>query len=312
MDFNFLNIMKRVILGVASILMATVLTTSFNSCANEDPAEGLSIESAFTSKATITGYVHLNTNQTSDNVIKFVPPGTQLSFTVKNSAYGISSPGNYIATTTVGADGKYSIQVPATNDGTPIIVEINGNPVTVDEVASGSTKEKHLYELSTVSRSGVIKGFTYQTDLQYTLSSLTASEQWQTGTYKIKLQYPDDNFSTHKSDIISGTPVMLTVDKNDFIPPRQNDLVFEAKVGADGVLTIAMLAPTIAMNQKGLSVYLSSAVVLNCTTGEDSNGGDIKNKFIYTLNDAVTIYGGVDIDAGTASYIRGTQITNNQ
>lgn len=289
---------------------AALVAFIFSSCAKEDPAQGVKIDEAFKSRATVEGTVYLKVNKTGTDFQQYAPAGTKLSFTIANSAYGLTSTGNYIATATVGENGRYTISLPTREDGNAVSVKIDGDPFHFD-VENGTILEDQLFTLTQQSQS-IIKGFTYQKNFDYTLEDvLNETEAWVDGTYKIKLSYNSDLTNlTSTTFVPANTEIKVTVSKNQFVPERQNDLEFITKVGADGVLTVKLPAPTVKMNANGLSISLEAAEVFNIKTGV-SGGSDVYNKFIFTYYKNAVVYGGVEVDGGKGTFSRGTQLTQN-
>ena len=277
-----------------------ILSLVLMSCAKEDPAKGISV-STFTSTATVNGTAYLNIN--SGNVHKqFVPAGTQLAFTIAWSCLGISdATGNFVATTTVDANGKYTIQLPARSDGTAVTVTITGNPL-VEDVVNGLRTEKQLFTLSETTVS-IIKDFTYEKNLSYKKdgANLSESEAWVEGTYTLNVRYMAST-STDETPIPNQTVVKVTIAKNQFVPARENDMVFTETVKDGGTITIKMPAPTVQMRVSGLVISLESAVILDYTVGTNTN------KHIFTMSQTGKIIGGTTVNGGKVVYTRGSQI----
>jgi hypothetical protein len=150
------------------LLLFAVATLLFGACAKEDTAEGIVIGDTIKSTATINGIACLNVYTSEGLVQQFVPAGTQLLFTVENSEYGINSAdGKYVKEATVGANGAFTVTMPARTDGVAVAVSINGSPIVID-VNVDDRLEKQLFTLTEVNEY-VIKNFTYTKKLVYEL-----------------------------------------------------------------------------------------------------------------------------------------------
>ena len=293
--------MRNLFLFAGFALFFTVCLTS---CGNEDPAEGVDVSKAFPTTATVEGFVYLNVNANTSptDFRQFVPEGTLLSFTIAYGELGIEdASGNYVVTAEVGSDGRYSVEVPTKNDGTAVWVTINGNPFVLD-VKNGYRTETRLFTVAQNSQS-VIKGFSYHKDLTYTGEILSETEAWVPGTFKARLIYRNDlQNSSQTAPIPSGTEVTVTINRNQFVPARENDLVVIGQVGSDGNFSITLPAPTVQMRSSGLTTHLRSDVILLVRDGDNSR------RFRFSLSTTKSIFGGVEIDEGNIELSRHEQI----
>jgi hypothetical protein len=278
-----------------------------NGCAEEDPAEAVSVDGVFTNKATVEGYVYLNTNKSSTEAVKFAPDSTLLYFSIPYSDLGVSGNGNYVKTTTVDANGHYSIELPAKANGSSVTVSISGAQILLTVTTDDGKSRDQIFKVSTTLLS-IRKGLTYIQKLEYEEGDiLQESETWTEGTYRVKLEYSFN--STTNLPVPSGTEVKVTVPGSAFVPERIDDWVFIKKVGDDGLLEIKLKAPSLL--DGGLTFGWTSAFVADVAsdTRVDSNGNPIKNKYKFDIQqDNVTIYGGITVEARTLS----VEHNNNQ
>jgi hypothetical protein len=301
--------MKRLFYLVS--LVATVCF--FNSCAEEDPAQGISVNGTFTDKATIEGYVYLNTNISSSEAIKYAPAGTLLSFSIAYADLGVlGSPGNYLKTTTVDANGHYSVELPAKADGTSVTVKISGAQILKEITTDDGKSKDQVFEI-TQTVQDVEKGFTYQKKLEYREGSvLQVSETWEEGIYRVKLEYSD---GIKKSPLPRDTEVKVTVSQNEFVPARTNDLVFIKKVGSNGLLEIVLPAPTLLNG--GLTFSWESVFVAEAHTkyelDNEGNKVSIFDDYVFSIapQQQPVIYAGETVEGGTVEANRGRQLTFN-
>jgi hypothetical protein len=292
----------------AIFLIATVFF--FNGCADEDPAQGVSVDTF--PRATIEGYAYLNINQSSTAVVKYAPEGTLLSFTIPYSGLGISgSSGNYVKTTPVKADGSYAVELPARADGTPVSVSISGAEILLKITTDDGKSVDQVFEVTSATQS-IVAGFTYQKKLEYIKKeALQESETWKEATYQVKLEYYD---GITKRIVPRDTEVKITVSKSEFVPERINDWIFFEKVGSNGSLEIKTGAPSLL--DGGLSFTWELAFTAEAITryDTDTNTGNsiaIYDDYVFTASRQSTIYGEKLVDAGTVSATRGAKLTNN-
>jgi hypothetical protein len=293
----------------AIFLIATVCF--FNSCAEEDPAQGVSIEGTFTSQATIEGYAYLSTNKSSSEAIKYAPEGTVLSFTISYSDLGISgSSGNYVKTTSVKADGSYSVELPARADGNQVAVSISGAEILLKITTDDGKSTDQVFKVDPTSQS-IVAGFTYLKKLEYIeKEALQESETWKEATYQVKLEYNDGKTKR----VVKDTEVKITVPKTEFVPERINDWVFFEKVGSNGSLEIKIGAPSLLDGGLSFTWELAFSAEAFTRYDTDPNTGDqiqIYDNYVFTASRQATIYGEKLVDAGTVSATRGAKLTNN-
>jgi hypothetical protein len=294
--------MKMKKLFYSAILFATVFT--LNSCGEEDPAQAISVDETFTNRATIEGYVYLNTNKSSTETVTYAPEGTILSFVIAYEDLGVvDSDGNYVKTTTVSAEGTYSIDLPAKADGTPVPVNIQGAQVHFTVTSDDGKEKEQLFETLPATQY-IIGGLVYQKKIEYTESdALRETENWTEGTYKATLKYYDGK---EEKFVPVDTDVKITITKDQFVPERTNDLIFIAKTGANGSLEIKQPAPSLLNG--GLDLTLESAFIAEYVTDVVTNTA---SSYKYSLTASATIYGGETVNKGTIPYQRGDKVSAN-
>ncbi|MDL2262048.1 hypothetical protein LJC11_00925 [Bacteroidales bacterium OttesenSCG-928-I21] len=283
------------------LLVFVVFAFIFNACAPEDPAEGVNIEQTVKSSATIEGVAYVNTNTSATTVQQFAPEGTLLIFTIDNSDYGVSSAGKVVKSTTVGAEGKYSVSVPARTDGQAVTVKINGSPILID-VTTPDKVEKQLFKLSEVSEN-VVKELTYVKKLEYAKDvNITETANWTEGTYKATLKY-----NNGKEDVAvpEGTEVKITIAGDQFIPERSNDLVFVEAVGANGMLEIKTMAPNLL--EGGLTMDFESTFIADYITINSGIESTLKYTFELPLLSGI-LFGNEIVDDGVKLYNLGSSV----
>ncbi|GHT54296.1 hypothetical protein AGMMS49982_18750 [Bacteroidia bacterium] len=119
--------MKKTVCFAA--IAASVLT--FNSCDNTDPAQAIDVNKFFT-KATVSGTAQLA--GADGSFFGFVPKGTILYFSIPYESLGLPPyEGNYLDTTAVGTDGRYTKRLPTLKSGNAIEVEITAFPITAEK-----------------------------------------------------------------------------------------------------------------------------------------------------------------------------------
>jgi hypothetical protein len=270
----------------------------FISCGEEDPAEGISVEGTFTSKATIEGYAYLSTNKSSTEVVEYAPEGTLLSFTIAYSDLGVQvSNGKYVKTTTVDANGYYSIELPARADGASVSVNISGAQVLLTITTDEGNSKEQVFEITSGTTQTIAKDLTYLKKLEYKeIEVLQESENWEEGTYQVTLKYYNG-----KEEIFvpKDTEVKITISKDYFVPKRANDLILVKKVGDNGLLEIKSGAPSLLSG--GLPFSLKSVFIADYITDVVKN---IAVAYSYELSSSATgaIYGGETIFGGTILY----------
>ena len=235
--------MKKIFNFLAGTCLASALL--FTACGEEDPATGVVVDELFKSTATIEGVAVMNVNTSGSNVQKYVPSGTNLIFTIQNSAYGIkNATGSFVKTTTVGSNGAFEIELPAREDGTAVLASITSDPVVV-VIEMGGTKKTQVFNLQGNNSQSIVKGLSYRKLLTYTGGDVLSEEAvWKAGTYRVKLTY-NDGKSASPVVVPINTEVRITVAANQFIPARSNDLVFIEKIQSGGILEIKMPAKSV-------------------------------------------------------------------
>jgi hypothetical protein len=292
----------------------------FNSCTEEDPAKGISADETFTNKAIIEGYAYLSTNKSSTEAIKYVPEGTLLSFAIAygNDYGGLGVPGSngrYVKTTTVGANGRYSIELPTRADGVVSTVTISGAQVLLTVTTDDGKSRDQVFSLTPVTQE-IISDFTYLKKLEYEEEAiLQNSETWKEGTYRIKLEYSD---GMRKLSVPQDTEVRVTVAKSEFVPERTNDLVFIKKVGRNGLLEIKLPAPTLL--DGGLTfawelIFVAEAIT-RYTSDNDGNPIPVYDDYVFGFAPfsnyiQSVIYGGKTVEKSPIEAQRGEQLTFN-
>ncbi|MDR1372247.1 MAG: hypothetical protein LBJ17_03855 [Dysgonamonadaceae bacterium] len=299
---------KKIYLATAVVAAVCV----FNGCMGEDPATGISVEETFTQKATVEGYVYLNTNKSSTEAVKFAPAGTLLSFTIAYQDLGVwESDGKYVKTASVDANGHYSVELPTRADGASVTTTIDGEQILLTVTTDDGKSREQVFRISPETQD-ISSNFTYLKKLDYTEGAvIQESQAWQEGIYTVKLEYSDGK---RKLSVPRDTEVKVTVDKNRFIPARTNDLVFVKKVGANGLLEIKLPAPTLITNDGGLAFTWKSVFVAEGFTKsiiEDGKIVEIYDEYIFTAvpPNYPVIYGGNTVDGGAVNAVRGTQLT---
>lgn len=304
--------MKRLFFAA---MCAAIVSLGLVSCAKEDPAEGVNVDSALPCRATISGTAYVNINQGGNTLVEFAKAGTVLTLTATNaSLLGDNNlPGNHVATTTVGTDGTFSAAFPARTDGTAVTVTITAGEFLLKDIYSGANNYSDATFAATPVEVAVIRDATYVKDLQFNSTVLSGSQKqagWEKGTYVFKnIRYRSDNTDYTVMSTPSEFEVKITVGKNNFIPARQSDLILTGKV-TNGTLTIELDAPTVAVHTYGLPFTVTGATILDV-----KGAGNITNKYIFSFNDSGSIFGGANARIEENQDIlmtRGTQITFNE
>ncbi|MDR0413675.1 MAG: hypothetical protein LBH61_07745 [Dysgonamonadaceae bacterium] len=295
--------------------LVTLITSVcfFYSCAEEDPALGVSVDETFTNKATIEGYAYLSTNKSSTEAVKYAPEGTLLSFTINyggNNGLGVpASNGRYVKTTTVGANGRYAIELPARADGAAVTVEISGAQVLLTVTTDDGKSKDQVFGLVPSSQD-IISDFTYLKKLEYREESvLQSSETWKDGTYQVKLEYYD---GTRYLPVPRDTEVKVTVAGNQFIPVRTNDWVFIKKIGSNGLLELKLAAP--ALSNGGLAFTWDLVFVAEAITREEYDESrnqwvSIYNDYVFRVQKMALVYGGRTVEGEDLIIMRSEQLT---
>ncbi|MDR0681951.1 MAG: hypothetical protein LBG15_08930 [Dysgonamonadaceae bacterium] len=278
----------------------------FNSCVEEDPSQAINVENAFPKKAVIEGYAYLNVNKSSTEIVKYAPENTLLSFAIAyNNLGNFGSSGNYLRTTTVDANGYYSIELPTRNDGTPVTVQITGEQIQLTVTTEDGKSKKQIYEILPITQA-IVSNFTYLKKLEYTEKEVfQESETWGKGIYRVAFEYYTGKDTTY---VPKDTEVRITISKDQFVPKRTNDLVLIKKVGANGLLEFETEAPSLLNG--GLTFSLESAFIAKYLT-RIQDEEEIYNDYIFNISNWGVIYSGKTIERETIMANRGTQLTNN-
>lgn len=103
--------------------MAVLVT--LDSCKKAEPT---AMEFDKTQTANITGYVYAQLNLVNDlngdGTYEYAPSGTKIFVTVANNQYVYDAQGYAVYETTVGSDGRYSLDVPADINGVNVEVSL--------------------------------------------------------------------------------------------------------------------------------------------------------------------------------------------
>jgi hypothetical protein len=113
--------MKKTFLIAA--VATTVVLTALSSCKKYEVSE-YSVKNL--QKAVVTGIVTTSFGVDQED---YAPSGTVLTFKIANSEYGVTGneAGYYVVTSTVGDNGKYSVEIPLREDGNPVNVLVTSN-----------------------------------------------------------------------------------------------------------------------------------------------------------------------------------------
>lgn len=116
--------MKRLFVPIAVVAMM------FTSCKKYEVSEELNLDSL--PKVTLTGTVYANLDETTPE-LEFAPSGTVIRVSVPYNAYDANnnSGGFYVQTTTLDAQGKYSLEVPTVSKGVNATISFMDFSVTV-------------------------------------------------------------------------------------------------------------------------------------------------------------------------------------
>jgi hypothetical protein len=280
-------------------LIATVFL--LNSCSEEDPAQAVDVDGTFTGKATIEGNVYLNTNQSSTELIEYVPEGTVLSFAIDYASLGLGSQGRYVKTAAVNANGHYLVELPTRADGLPVVVSITGAQIQLTITTPDGKSKDQVFEVPVNVTQEIVRNLVYLKKIEYRLKeTLRESETWENGTFRATLRYyngKEDRFAPE------NTEVKITVSKDAFVPKRTNDLILIGKVGANGLLELKIPAPSLLNG--GLSFKLESVFIAEYVTNV------VRNTTVsctYTLTSMATVYGGETISGRTLLYRLDNQV----
>jgi hypothetical protein len=273
----------------------------FNSCSEDDPAQAVDVDGTFTGKATVEGNVYLNTNQSSTEMIEYVPEGTVLSFAIDYTSLGLGSQGRYVKTATVGANGHYLVELPTRADGLPVIVSITGSQIQLTVTTPDGKSKDQVFEVPVNVTQEIVRNLVYLKKIEYRLKeTLRESETWGNGTFRATLKYyngKEDKFAPENTD------VKITVSKDVFVPKRTNDLILMGKVGANGLLEVKMPAPSLLNG--GLSFRLESVFIAEYVTNVVRN---TTVSYTYTLTSMAMVYGGETISGKTLLYRLDNQV----
>ena len=114
--------MKKNLLFLSLLLIALV---TMNSCKKAAPT---AMEFDKSQTANITGYVYAQLDLVNDyndgTTWEYAPSGTKIFVTIANNQYVSGAEGYAVYETTVGSDGRYSIDIPTDIDGVYIEVEL--------------------------------------------------------------------------------------------------------------------------------------------------------------------------------------------
>ncbi|MDR3093546.1 MAG: hypothetical protein LBU62_02740 [Bacteroidales bacterium] len=280
--------MKKLVFFAA--VAATVF--SFNSCSKDDPAAAVNPD-IFTDKATIEGVAYIQNAYGQSASDTYAPEGTKLSFSIPYSgSYGLGvagSSGYYVATATVGANGAYSVELPARADGKPVQVAISSDDFIFDTAQENGDKKSVVYSLGTTSQY-IVAGLKYEKVLQYTSNGLISeSETWTSGTFKATLKYYD---GAAEQNVPAGTKVTITIPRNAFVPAKVEDVILVKEVvGANGLLTFTHDAPT--LENGGLSFTIAFDFAAEHVIAGVNDPKEIAYYYYY---DSDAIFGGQSIE----------------
>lgn len=255
------------------ILMSMVFVLA--SCSKYEVSDTVTAD--MLGKATISGVAYVDVDKTNSGM-EFVPSGTTLLFFTNYSNLLTGATGVYSLTTTVGANGAYSIAFPAKESGTTIT--ITGAQLVLDVKENSATKSQIFKMDNAVT---VRPNMSFVKDLIYSKDADRLSiADWQDATLEFSLKYINSSATLTPVDVPSGTPIRLTY-KN-----INNENVFvETTVKADGKVTFTIKAPSVI--DGGKSVTVSTTALLSYTVGTTTT------KRTFSYSSTITVYGGVTI-----------------
>jgi len=156
--------MKKKLFLIA--LLAVLSVSFFSSCEKIEQSSPITINDSSTTTAIISGFVYAQLDNTVTGY-EFAPSGTKLYFKIDVSQLDMNvGEGErfYIVNGTVGANGAFSVKVPATSKG--VDVEILADDFTYDVKTGAATTETKEFELVPIV-SSVIQGQSVVEDLYY-------------------------------------------------------------------------------------------------------------------------------------------------
>ncbi|MDL2331356.1 hypothetical protein LJC62_05060, partial [Odoribacter sp. OttesenSCG-928-A06] len=206
--------------------------------------------------------------------------------TISNNQYGLSGIGNYVKKAKVEENGYYEVTLPAREDGAPVLVNIEGNPVVV-KVDMDGLEEERIFTIENGTQVSIMKGLSYQKKITYEYDeSLQEMASWTEGTFKVRMVYHNGK---EEVAVPEGTEIKVIIDGDQFIPERENELVMIEKVGADGVLEIKMQAPSLLYGGIGFEIesrFIADRITVNA-------GVNTTLKGVYACGEMNTVYGAV-------------------
>lgn len=241
-------------------LFSIAFAVLFSACSPYEVSEP--VTTASLGKATVTGVAFANTDLTATNQ-KFAPEGTKIKFTIDYDKFGIkNTSGTFAAETVVGANGEYSISLPAI--AAAVTYSIACEEFITDEIQSTSSSEK-IYAVAGAQSIAVQENFTYVKNFTYAASATAVSTtlNWtETGRFETKLEYVRNENSSPatKVEIPAGTEVVVTIAKTAL--ETDNDKVFTVTVGTGGKLAIEHLCPPLTASPNKLAFSIKAAVIL--------------------------------------------------
>jgi hypothetical protein len=130
---------------------------------------------------------------------------------------------------------------------------------------------------------------------------MTEEANWQEGTYRVGLTYHNGKADVN---VPQGTGVRVTINRNQFVPARTNDLIFMGTVGTGGVLEIRI--PAKSLLEGGLPFSMESSFIADFI--EVTAGVETASKYVFSMNTTGVIYGGETNNANPVRYTRGARV----
>ncbi len=231
--------MRKLFIPIAIVAMI------FTSCKKYEASEPLDLESL--PKVTLTGTVYADLDETNAT-LEFAPTGTVVRVSVPYANYDLAneSNGNYIQTTTIGAEGKYSISIPVVTSGVTATISFGDftyDVKTLNAVGQTTTMLKHFALLDVVRGnlgSGNGEGSYITIDAQYANDETNPNDSntvvpTTTVTVSGKLEYQADD--TTLRSVPADTKILATVTLTD-AGGREYKELQTITVGAAGTYSI--------------------------------------------------------------------------
>ena len=258
-------------------VLLAVSAMFFTSCKKYDASEPLDLGTL--PKVTLTGIVYAQLDETTPT-LEFAPAGTTVSVSIPYSNFNLdaTATGNYIQSSVIGADGKYSIQIPVVTEGVTATISFSEFTHNVKKVNSVGVVENVLTHFNladkSVAKLGAGKGEGARISIDATYASTTTNPNDAsiiTPTHKIKvsgkLEYPANDTAVFVlKEVPTGTVVAATITLTApgiGTTTRKYEEVISYTVGTEGryeieVPMVANGSATIKLNGESFWTYTNT------------------------------------------------------